>query len=75
VQQLQNMQTVYSVGADNKVVARPVTTGPRVGELWVIEKGLNPGDRVIVDGQLKVRPGGLVQAKPYKPEAGSNPGA
>ena len=42
VQQLQNMQTVYSVGPDNKVAARPVTTGPRVGELWVIEQGLRP---------------------------------
>lgn len=76
VQQLQNMQTVYTVGPDNKVAARPVTTGPRVGELWVIEKGLNPGDRIVVDGQLKVRPGSTVRPSPYKPEAGAGtPGA
>ncbi len=70
VQQLQNMQTVYGVGPDNKVQARVVTTGPRVGELWVIEQGLKPGDRIIVDGQLKVRPGSSVQAQPYKSEPG-----
>jgi membrane fusion protein (multidrug efflux system) len=75
VQQLQNMQTVLSVGGDNKVEARAITTGPRVGELWVVEKGLKPGDRIIVDGQFKVRPGAVVQTAPYKPEAAGAPGA
>jgi membrane fusion protein, multidrug efflux system len=76
VQQLQNMQMVYGVDANNKVVARPITVGPRVGELWVVEQGLKPGDRIIVDGQLKVRPGSTVQPSPYKPEpASSNRGA
>lgn len=69
VQQLQNMQTVYTVSADNKVSARAITTGPRVGELWVVEQGLRPGDRIIVDGQLKVRPGATVNPSPYKPDA------
>ena len=69
VQQLQNMQTVYTVGPDNKVQARVVTTAERVGELWVIQQGLKPGDRVIVEGQLKVRPGALVQPLPYHPAA------
>jgi membrane fusion protein, multidrug efflux system len=76
VQQLQNMQMVYAVGRDNKVVGRPITTGPRVGELWVVEQGLKLGDRIIVDGQLKVRPGSTVQPSPYKPEpSSSNRGA
>jgi membrane fusion protein (multidrug efflux system) len=70
VQQLQNMQTVYGIGPDNKVQALVVTTGPRVGELWVIEQGLKAGDRIIVDGQLRVRPGSSVQAQQYKPEPG-----
>ena len=60
VQQLQSMQTIYTVGRDNKVALRPVTTGGRVGGLWVIEQGLQPGDRVIVEGQLRVRPGMVV---------------
>lgn len=71
VQQLQNMQTVYTVGEDNKVQLRAVTTAERVGELWVIEQGLKPGDRVIVEGQLKVRPGALVQPLPYRAPAGA----
>ncbi len=71
VQQLQNMQTVYTVGPDNRVLVRAVTAGARVGSLWVIEQGLKPGDRVIVEGQLKVRPGSLVAPQPYRasPEA------
>jgi membrane fusion protein (multidrug efflux system) len=59
LQQLQSIQTVYTVGSDNKVALKPVTTGDRVGGQWVIEKGLQPGDRVIIEGQLRVRPGAL----------------
>jgi membrane fusion protein (multidrug efflux system) len=57
------LQATYSVGAvtpDNKVEMRPVRTGARVGGLWVIESGLKPGDRVIVEGLQKVRNGSLV---------------
>jgi membrane fusion protein (multidrug efflux system) len=76
VQQLQNLQTVYALTPGNKVIARAITPGPKVGELWVIEQGLKPGDRVVVDGQLRVRPGVTVQPEPYKAEAGaSTPGA
>jgi len=67
VQQLQDMQAVYTVGADNKVSMRGVTTGYRAGSLWLIEQGLRPGDRVIVEGQLKVRPGSRVVPQPYSP--------
>ncbi len=74
VQQLQSMQAVYVVGSDNKVVQQAVTTGERVGTSWMIEQGLKPGDRVIVEGQLKVRPGMRVQPQAYRaPEAA--PGA
>jgi len=66
VQQLQNMQTIYTISPDNRVLVRAVTTGDRVGARWVIEGGLKPGDRVIVDGQLKVRPGAPVQPLPYQ---------
>lgn len=70
VQQLQNLQTVYTVSADNTVVSQNVTTGSKVGELWLIEQGLRPGDRIVVEGQLRVRPGSKVQPLPYK-ESGS----
>ncbi len=67
VQQLQSMQTIFTVGPDNKVQARAVKTGDRVGEGWIINQGLKEGDRVIVEGQLRVRPGMVVHPTPYKP--------
>jgi membrane fusion protein, multidrug efflux system len=65
VQQLQNTQMVYALGPENKVQMRAVTTGYRSGLLWLIEQGLKPGDRIIVEGQLKVRPGVQVTPQPY----------
>jgi membrane fusion protein (multidrug efflux system) len=65
VQQLQNTQMVYTLGAENKVQMQAVTTGYRSGSLWLIEQGLKPGDRVIVEGQLKVRPGVQANPQPY----------
>jgi len=57
VQELQATYSVAIVKSDNTVEMRQVTPGPRVGNLWVIENGLNPGDRVVVEGLQKVRPG------------------
>ena len=67
VQQLQDVQAVYTVGSDNKVSMQQVTTGYRFGSQWLVERGLRAGDRVIVEGQLKVRPGVLVKPQPYIP--------
>jgi len=80
VQQLQSMRAVFTVDADNKVVQKTVVTGDAVGSNWIVEQGLNPGDRVIVEGQLKVRPGTRVDPQPYvapeeTPAAGRRPGA
>jgi membrane fusion protein, multidrug efflux system len=68
VQQNQSMQSVYTVGADNKVEARPVKTGERVGKDWIIEQGLRPGDKVVVEGLLSIRPGVPVRPIPYRAE-------
>lgn len=57
VQELQGTSNVYVVGADSIVEIRPVKPANRVGSEWVIGEGLKPGDRVIVDGLQKVRPG------------------
>ena len=67
IQQLQDVQAVYTVGSDNKVSMQQVTTGYRFGSQWLVEQGLRAGDRVIVEGQLKVRPGVLVKPQPYIP--------
>ncbi len=68
VQQVQSMQTVYTVGAANKVEAHAVTTRERVGDDWIVEQGLKPGDKVIVEGQLRIRPGMPVTTKPFQQE-------
>jgi membrane fusion protein (multidrug efflux system) len=64
VSELQNLYSVAVVGADNKVSFRNVKVGPRVDGLWVIENGLKPGDRVVVEGLQRVREGAVVSPKP-----------
>jgi len=60
VAELQNAHMVYLIGPDNKVQARSVTLGERVGEDYIVEQGLNAGDRIVVEGIDKVRPGAVV---------------
>ena len=67
VLQLQSAQGVFTVGPDNKVQSAAVTTAERVGDAWIVTQGLKPGDRVIVEGQLRVRPGMTVNPLPYQP--------
>ncbi|MDR1647740.1 MAG: efflux RND transporter periplasmic adaptor subunit [Zoogloeaceae bacterium] len=52
---------------DDKVAPRPVQLGEWFGKDWIILSGLNPGDRVIVDNILKLRPGAPVA--PHAPQA------
>jgi membrane fusion protein (multidrug efflux system) len=66
VTELQGGYEVDVVGADNRVATRSVQVGDRVGTMWVISSGLKPGDRVVVEGQQKIRPGNQVQPKPFK---------
>jgi len=68
VQQVQNIQTVFTVGPNNTVEAHAVKTGEKVGDDWIIEQGLQSGDKVIVEGQLRIGPGAPVNAKPYTGE-------
>ncbi len=63
VTELQGGYRVGVVGQDGKAEIRVVEPGVRVGELWVIEKGLKPGEQVIVAGLQYVRPGIAVKAK------------
>jgi membrane fusion protein (multidrug efflux system) len=63
IRELQGVRSVYLVGNDDNVVTRTVTATDRIGGLWVIEKGLEAGDRVIVEGIQRVQPGVKVQYK------------
>jgi len=64
VTELQGSYQLAVVGADNKVQMRSVKVGGRVENLWVINEGLKPGERVIVEGIQKVREGQVVRLKP-----------
>jgi membrane fusion protein (multidrug efflux system) len=61
VTELQGSHQVAVVSRDNKVSIRPVTVGDRVGNLWIVTEGLKAGERVIVEGLLKVRDGAVVE--------------
>jgi RND family efflux transporter MFP subunit len=57
VTELQGAYQVAVVDAANKVTIRPVRMGDRMGNMWVVEQGVEPGERVIVEGLQKVRTG------------------
>jgi RND family efflux transporter MFP subunit len=60
VSELQGTYEVAVVGPDNRVSIRTVQTGPRIGTMWIIEKGLNAGERVVAEGTGRARNGNLV---------------
>jgi len=61
VQELQGLKTIYVIGADNKASVRQITATQRMGNDWVIDAGLQPGEIVVVDGLQKVMPGATVK--------------
>ncbi|MGH9762504.1 MAG: efflux RND transporter periplasmic adaptor subunit [Blastocatellia bacterium] len=62
IQELQDAKTVMIVDAENKVALRTVTVGEQSGDDIIVLSGLKPGERVIVEGMQKVRPGSEVKA-------------
>ncbi|MFT3849951.1 MAG: efflux RND transporter periplasmic adaptor subunit [Propionivibrio sp.] len=76
VTEIQGKYLIAVVGDGNKVDVRQVTPGERVGSDWIINEGLKAGEKIIVEGTQKVRPGAVVEprmvdpsAKPTAPEA------
>jgi membrane fusion protein (multidrug efflux system) len=68
VQELQGAFQLRLVGPDNKLSTRPVKLGDRFGSRAIVEEGLKPGERVVVEGP-QARDGTLVNPKPYAPPA------
>jgi RND family efflux transporter MFP subunit len=66
VNELQTGFELAVVGADNKAEIRPVKIGERVGSLWVVEDGLKPGEKVVVEGLQKVRDNEPVKPTEWK---------
>src|SRR5437899_2852973 len=72
VTELQGSYQVAVVEADNKTHIQPVRVGERSGTLWIIQEGLHPGQRVVVEGIQKVREGMLVNTTNAPPETVAN---
>lgn len=67
VTDMQGNRQVIVVDANNIAEIRPVRMGRRVGTRWIVEDGLTPGDRVVVEGITKARAGLPVNPKPWMP--------
>jgi len=68
-QSVSELQGVYQVGVvapDNKVTIKAVTLGPQFGDMWVVESGLQAGDKVVVDGLQRIKTGMTVAPTPFK---------
>jgi membrane fusion protein (multidrug efflux system) len=69
VTELQGIYQVLIIDNENKIQVRIVEVGAKVGQDWVINKGLNVGDKVAIVGSLFIQPGSVVMPVPYSPEA------
>lgn len=69
VTDVQGKHTVAVVNADNTVNIRIVETGETVGSNWIVKSGLNPGDRIVVEGVQKLKEGIKVNPKNYQAPA------
>jgi membrane fusion protein, multidrug efflux system len=83
IQTSQKGQFIFVVKQDATAEIRPVVVGPVSAGMTVIEKGIHPGEQVVVDGQMRVVPGGKVETKqpdkqiapqPTAPAAPTKPG-
>jgi membrane fusion protein (multidrug efflux system) len=63
------------VDAEGKVQQRMITVDRAIGDKWLVTSGLKPGDRVIVEGSQKVRPGASVKVVPFDAGPKDAPGA
>ena len=64
---------VLIVDSENKVQQKIITTDRAIGDKWLVSSGLKPGDRMIVEGSQRVRPGASVKVVPF--EAGRKDGS
>lgn len=75
VLEIQGMQALFVVGADNKVELRTIQPGETAGDLLIVRDGLKPGERVIVDGTQKARAGAMVNPTTAATPAAASAGA
>ena len=68
VMELQGSYQVATVDAQNKAHIKSVQVGEQVGNDWLIEKGLEPDERVVAEGTQKVKEGTVVDPEPCPAE-------
>jgi membrane fusion protein (multidrug efflux system) len=73
VNELQGGYQVAVVGSDDKAEIRTVQAAERVGAMWVIDSGLHPGDRVVIEGFTRVKSGATVKPTEAPPEPEGTP--
>ena len=73
VSELQGNYRVFVIDSENTVKVRDVTPGIRTENLWLIEKGLKPGERIAVEGLLRLQAGMKVNPQPVTLESLSMP--
>ena len=68
--------SAFVVGPDGKAQPRTLKTAEAYGDKWLVTEGLKPGDRLIVEGLIKVQPGTAVKAVPVNlPQTSGAPAA
>ncbi|HKN83308.1 MAG TPA: efflux RND transporter periplasmic adaptor subunit, partial [Pyrinomonadaceae bacterium] len=65
VSQMQGGYQIAVVGTDNRIELRAIKVGDHSGSMWIVDEGLKPGERVVVEGIQRVRSGLLVNPQPY----------
>jgi membrane fusion protein (multidrug efflux system) len=75
VTDMQGKYLVAVIGTDNKASIRPVKVAERIGSDWIISEGLQPGDKVVVEGTQKVKPDMVVNPQPFDPDAAAKAAA
>jgi membrane fusion protein (multidrug efflux system) len=75
VTEIQGRYLVAVVSPENKVSIKPVKVGQWFGQFWVIDEGLQAGEKVVAEGTQKVREGMVVSPKPFSGEAQAQSGA
>jgi membrane fusion protein (multidrug efflux system) len=75
VSEVQGRFLVAVVSPENKVSIKPVKAGQWFGQLWVIDEGLQAGEKVVAEGTQKVRDGMVVSPEPFSEKGPSEPGA
>lgn len=74
VQEMQATYSVFVVAADGRAEFRRVAVGPRIDNLYVIESGLQPGEKIVVEGAQKLQ-NNMPVAATFRPAAGEAPAA